>query len=66
MARTSADPSLLPGTLDLLILKTLSRGPMHGYAIAADEALEFARLLHRVDVETLSNIEHVNLSLIHI
>jgi exopolyphosphatase / guanosine-5'-triphosphate,3'-diphosphate pyrophosphatase len=30
---------------------------MHGYAIDADEALEFARLLHRVDVETLSNIE---------
>src|SRR5262245_40115180 len=25
---------LLQGTLDLLILKTLSTGPMHGYAIA--------------------------------
>src|SRR5215468_724860 len=25
---------LLPGTLDLLILKTLSRSRMHGYAIA--------------------------------
>ena len=25
---------LFPGTLDMLILKTLSRGPMHGYAIA--------------------------------
>jgi transcriptional regulator len=25
---------LLPGTLELLILKTVSRGPMHGYAIA--------------------------------
>jgi transcriptional regulator len=23
----------LPGTLDMLILKTLSRGPLHGYAI---------------------------------
>ncbi len=33
---------------------------MHGYAIAADEALEFARLVHRVDVDTLSNIEVVN------
>jgi len=33
---------------------------MHGYSIAADEALEFAKLLHRVDVETLSNIEVVN------
>src|SRR5579871_6622206 len=32
---------------------------MHGYAIAADEALEFTRLVHRVDVETLSNIEVV-------
>jgi PadR family transcriptional regulator len=25
---------LLPGTLDLLVLRTLSRGPMHGYGIA--------------------------------
>src|SRR6202167_6256658 len=33
---------------------------MHGYAIHADEAMEFAKLLHRVDVETLSNIEVVN------
>ncbi|HEX4407359.1 MAG TPA: exopolyphosphatase [Xanthobacteraceae bacterium] len=33
---------------------------MHGYAIPADEALEFARLVHRVDVETLSHIEVVN------
>jgi len=27
-------PELLPGTLYLLILKTLARGPLHGYAIA--------------------------------
>jgi transcriptional regulator len=27
-------PDLLPGTLELLILKTLVRGPLHGYAIA--------------------------------
>jgi exopolyphosphatase/guanosine-5'-triphosphate,3'-diphosphate pyrophosphatase len=33
---------------------------MHGYAVAADEALEFARLVHRVDVDTLSNIDVVN------
>src|ERR1700691_1393868 len=33
---------------------------MHGYAIPAEEALEFARLVHRVDVDTLSNIEVVN------
>src|SRR5258708_11988450 len=34
MARTSTDPGLLPGTLDLLILKTLSRASLHGYGIA--------------------------------
>ena len=27
-------PDLLPGTLDLLILKTLTTGPQHGYGIA--------------------------------
>ncbi len=27
-------PDLLPGTLDLLILKAVARGPMHGYGIA--------------------------------
>ena len=26
---------LLPGVLDMLVLKTLSAGPMHGYGIAA-------------------------------
>jgi PadR family transcriptional regulator, regulatory protein PadR len=25
---------LLPGTLDMLVLKSLTRGPLHGYAIA--------------------------------
>lgn len=34
MAKTSPPPDLLPGTLDLLILKTLMRGEMHGYGIA--------------------------------
>jgi PadR family transcriptional regulator len=29
-------PDALQGTLDLLVLKTLSRGPQHGYGIAAD------------------------------
>jgi len=28
-------PELLPGTLDLPILKTLSRRSLHGYVIAA-------------------------------
>ncbi|HUP04374.1 MAG TPA: PadR family transcriptional regulator [Bryobacteraceae bacterium] len=27
-------PNLLQGTLDLLILHSISRGPLHGYAIA--------------------------------
>lgn len=30
----NAAPDLLPGTLDLLILRTLVLGPMHGYGIA--------------------------------
>jgi|SRR6185312_2722078 len=30
--KSNAD--LLPGTLDMLILKSLVRGPMHGYGIA--------------------------------
>ena len=29
-----AKPDLLPGTLDMLILRTLSRAPLHGYGIA--------------------------------
>jgi PadR family transcriptional regulator PadR len=42
----SPTPSLLQGTLDLLILHALQRGQMHGYAIAqsihllSDEALK--------------------------
>ena len=34
MGRDKEPPDLLPGTLDLLILKTLVRGSMHGYGIA--------------------------------
>ncbi len=37
MGDTRAKPAsgeLMPGTLDMLILKTLSRGAMHGYSIA--------------------------------
>ena len=30
---SKANPDVLQGTLDLLILKTLVRGPMHGYGI---------------------------------
>lgn len=34
MADETAKTELLPGTLDLLLLKTLSLEPMHGYGIA--------------------------------
>jgi PadR family transcriptional regulator, regulatory protein PadR len=46
MPREKEPPDLLPGTLDLLILKVLARGPMHGYGIAerlrtlSDEVLQ--------------------------
>jgi transcriptional regulator len=53
-------PDALQGTLDLLVLKTLSRGPQHGYAIASyvqtvsDEALRVEEgslypALHRME-----------------
>ena len=31
---SSPGGDVIPGTLQMLILHTLSRGPMHGYAIA--------------------------------
>ena len=34
MGITNQPPDLLPGTLDLLILRTLTRGALHGYGIA--------------------------------
>jgi PadR family transcriptional regulator PadR len=42
MARTNSDQ--LHGTLDMLVLKTLQGGPLHGYAIA----LRLERLSHDV------------------
>jgi transcriptional regulator len=33
-AMAPRSPELLPGTLDLLVLRTLVRGPMHGYGIS--------------------------------
>ena len=45
---SKANPDVLQGTLDLLILKTLARGSQHGYGIAchiqevSDEVLRFA------------------------
>src|ERR1044071_7692958 len=44
--RDSLGSELLPGTLEVLILKTLTRGPAHGYAIA--------RHLERVSEDALS------------
>jgi PadR family transcriptional regulator PadR len=35
MLRRRKKPDALQGTLDLLILTTVSRGPQHGYGIAA-------------------------------
>ena len=34
MGETKYEPAFLPGTLDMLVLKTVSRGAMHGYSIA--------------------------------
>jgi transcriptional regulator len=31
---TADRPDLLPGTLDMLILKVVAAGPIHGYAVA--------------------------------
>jgi transcriptional regulator len=46
VTRADEIPELLPGTLYMLVLRALSRGPLHGYAIArrirdtSDNALE--------------------------
>jgi PadR family transcriptional regulator PadR len=34
MGETKHEPAFMPGTLDMLVLKAVNRGPMHGYAIA--------------------------------
>lgn len=34
MGKANSCPELLPGTLDLLLLRVLMPGPMHGYGIA--------------------------------
>jgi PadR family transcriptional regulator PadR len=56
-----SEGELLPGTLDMLILKTVSRGALHGYAIAqhiqraSDDVLRVEEgalypALHRLEV----------------
>jgi transcriptional regulator len=58
--RRKKKPDALQGTLDLLVLKTLSRGPQHGYGIAthiaevSDDALRVEEgslypALHRME-----------------
>jgi transcriptional regulator len=60
--------TLVQGTLDLLVLRTLASGPMHGYGIASlihrrtggDLAIEDAALyqaLHRLDHQGLVEAE---------
>ena len=60
--------SLLQGTLDLLVLRTLASGPMHGYGVATrihdctsgELAIEDAALyqaLHRLDRQGLVDAE---------
>ena len=57
----STPVELIPGTLDMLILKAVSRGPMHGYAItefiqrSSDDVLRVEEgalypALHRLEV----------------
>ena len=62
--KKDAPGEMLPGTLDMLVLKTLSRGPQHGYAIAefiestSDDVLRVEEgalypALHRLEVRGL-------------
>ena len=48
----SRAPELLPGTLDLLVLRTLVREPMHGYGIA-NRVRELSNDLLRVGESSL-------------
>ena len=62
------EPAFLPGTLDMLVLKTVSRGAMHGYSIAqfiqqaSSEVLKVEEgalypALHRLEVRGLLKAE---------
>ena len=61
MGETKHEPAFMPGTLDMMVLKAVSRGPMHGYSIAqfiqqaSDEVLHVEEgalypALHRLEV----------------
>src|SRR5205085_11776955 len=47
-----AKQSIVPGTLDLLILKTLTAGPQHGYGIAS-HIKEWSREVLQIDEGSL-------------
>src|SRR5690348_3664777 len=47
-----APKNLVPGTLDLLILKTLTAGPQHGYGIAS-HIREWSREVLQIDEGSL-------------
>jgi transcriptional regulator len=50
---TDTNPArLLPGTLDLLVLRTLARGPNHGYGIA-ERVRELSRDVFQVGESSL-------------
>ena len=46
MGTTNEPPDLLPGTLDMLILRTLVRDSLHGYGIAERLRLVSEDVLH--------------------
>ena len=46
MGVTNQPPDLLPGTLDLLLLRTLKAGSMHGYGIARHLRVTSQDVLH--------------------
>ena len=43
----SEEAELLPGTLDLLILKAVSLGPLHGYAVLSRIEADFRKAVVR-------------------
>jgi PadR family transcriptional regulator, regulatory protein PadR len=68
MGSNKNEPAFIPGTLDMLVLKTVSRGAMHGYSIAqfiqqaSSDVLKVEEgalypALHRLDVRGLLKSE---------
>src|SRR5690242_13663620 len=68
MGRTRPTGELVQGTLDMLVLKTLIRGPMHGYGIAqsiqqvSEDVLRVGEgslypALHRLELDGLLDSE---------